>query len=241
MTPEEARSVLSRASRVAVLTGAGVSAESGIPTFRDAQTGLWARFTPEDLASPAAYARDPLFVWSWYAERYAKCRACEPNDAHRALAALEARVGNGFLLATQNVDGLHVRAGSRRFVELHGNLATSRCETCGHVEPLPAPAGFTPPPTCEVCGGRGRPNVVWFGETLPPAALERAWAAFEEAEVALVLGTSGVVEPAASLGRVAKWAGATVIEINPDETPLTPYADLSLRTGASEGMRTLMD
>lgn len=236
---EEARARLALASRVAVLTGAGVGAESGIPTFRDAQTGLWARFSPEELASPVAYARDPLFVWRWYEERYAVCARSEPNAAHGALAELERRVGEGFLLATQNVDGLHARAGSRQLVELHGSLHTARCERCGHIADLPPPGQFTPPPTCSVCGSRMRPNVVWFGEVLPEAALERAWEAFSYAEVALVIGTSGVVEPAAGLGRVAQRAGAYLIEVNPQETPLTPYADFSLRLGAGEGLDRL--
>ena len=237
---EEARARLAHASRVAVLTGAGVSAESGVSTFRDAQTGLWARFSPQELASPAAYARDPLFVWRWYAQRYAVCSGAERNAAHGALADLERRVGKHFLLVTQNVDGLHARAGSARLVELHGNLGTARCEVCGHVAALPPPAEFTPPPPCPACGSRMRPNVVWFGEALPEAALERARSAFSAAEVALVIGTSGVVEPAAGLGHVARRAGAYLIEINPQATPLTPFADLSLRLGAGEGLRSLL-
>lgn len=241
MQPNEARRLLSRAARVVVLTGAGVSAESGIPTFRDAQTGLWARFSPEELASPRAYARDPDLVWTWYAERYRTCAAAGPNGAHRALAALEDRVGDGFLLATQNVDGLHARAGSRRLVELHGNLATGRCERCRHVQPLPPAADFAPPPTCERCGSRMRPNVVWFGESLPEAALERAWEAFRTAEVALVVGTSAVVQPAASLGLLAQEAGAVLIEVNLEETPLSAWADLSLRAGAAAGLAALLE
>lgn len=241
MDLQAARARLSTATRVAVLTGAGVSAESGIPTFRDAQTGLWARFTPEDLASPRAYARDPDFVWSWYAERYATCLACGPNAAHRALARLEQQVGAGFNLVTQNVDGLHARAGSRNLTELHGNLASARCERCGHVQALPSPAEFTPPSTCERCSSRARPNIVWFGELLPEQALETAWAAFEAAEVALVIGTSSLVQPAASLGLLAKQAGAYLIEVNPDETPLTLHADLHLRSGAVAAMALLLD
>ena len=240
MTLQRAREALRDASRVAVLTGAGVSAESGIPTFRDAQTGMWARFTPEDLASPGAYARDPLFVWSWYAERYRNCQDARPNDAHHALAQLERDKQDGFFLATQNVDGLHWRAGSTRLVELHGNLNTARCERCGHVQDLPPPESFRPPPACEQCGARGRPNIVWFGELLPEHALQRAWQAFEEADVALIIGTSAVVEPAASLGRVAKWAGAYLIEVNPEDTPLTAYADTTLRASATQGLRQLM-
>jgi len=237
----EARARLRAASRLVVLTGAGVSAQSGIPTFRDAQTGLWARFTPEDLASPDAYARDPLFVWTWYAERYATCEQAAPNAAHAALARLEHAKGDGFLLVTQNVDGLHARAGNRRVIELHGNLRTGRCEACASVQRLPPPAEFTPPPTCGACGSRMRPNVVWFGELLPERALQRAWEAFAQSEAALVVGTSGVVEPAASLARVARAYGATVIEVNPTETPLTAHADYAFRGAATDGLSALLD
>ncbi len=224
---------------MAVLTGAGVSAESGIPTFRGAG-GLWEGFRPEELATPAAYARDPEKVWRWYAMRYTQVMAAEPNPAHLRLAELEQRKGDGFLLVTQNVDGLHLRAGSRRVVELHGSITRARCERCGHRQPLPPPDAFTPPPVCERCGGRMRPDVVWFGEFLDAELLARAERAFMTAEVALVIGTSAVVEPAASLGRAAKASGAYLIEINPEPTPLTPLADLSLRTSASEGLKTLL-
>ena len=236
---EEARERLQRAERVAVLTGAGISAESGIPTFRGSG-GLWEGFRPEELATPEAYARDPEKVWRWYAMRYAQVMEAEPNEAHRLLAELERAKGRGFLLVTQNVDGLHARAGSQRLVELHGNITRARCERCGHRQPLPPPDRFVPPPTCERCGGRMRPDVVWFGEFLDADHLAQAERAFMTADVALVIGTSAVVEPAASLGRAAKASGAYLIEINPEPTPLTPLADLSLRTSASEGLRALL-
>ncbi|WP_287409960.1 NAD-dependent deacylase [Oceanithermus sp.] len=239
MEVQEARRRLAAARRVAVLTGAGVSAESGIPTFRGAG-GLWEGFRPEELATPAAYARDPEKVWRWYAMRYAQVMEAEPNPAHRRLAELERQKGEGFLLVTQNVDGLHLRAGSRRVVELHGSIARARCERCGHRRPLPPPAEFAPPPICERCGGRMRPDVVWFGEFLDAELLARAERAFMTAEVALVIGTSAVVEPAASLGRIAKSAGAYLIEVNPEPTPLTPLADLSLRAGAARGLERLL-
>ena len=232
---DEARARLQAASRVAVLTGAGISAESGVPTFRGSG-GLWEGYRPEELATPAAYARDPEKVWHWYAWRYRQVMEAEPNTAHYLLARLEEEKGDGFLLVTQNVDGLHQRAGNRRLVELHGSITRARCERCGHRQPLPPPAEFTPPPVCERCGSRMRPDVVWFGEFLDADLLARAERAFMTAEVTLVIGTSAVVEPAASLGRVAKAAGAYLIEINPEATPLTPLADLSLRTGASEGL-----
>ncbi|GAA5514629.1 NAD-dependent protein deacylase Sir2 [Deinococcus carri] len=240
MNLPEARAALASARRVAVLTGAGVSAESGIPTFRDAQTGHWARFRPEDLASPEAYRRDPETVWQWYAGRYADVSRAQPNEAHRLLAELERAKGAGFFLATQNVDGLHTRAGSERLVELHGNLTTARCEGCGIVTPLPAPDTFTPPPTCPVCAARMRPNIVWFGEYLPEDALEAATHAFQEADVALIVGTSGVVYPAAGLAFETRREGGVVIEVNPEETELTPYMDHSVRDVASKGLAALL-
>ncbi len=227
---------LHSASRVAVLTGAGISAESGIPTFRDAQTGLWAQYNPEDLASPEAYAANAKLVWDWYAWRFEICINANPNPAHEKLAALEHRTPE-FLLVTQNVDGLHARAGSERLVELHGNILKARCENCSSRFKLEH--GFEIPPKCPSCSSRARPNVVWFGEQLPRRELERAQNAFQTCEIALVIGTSGVVEPAASLGRMAKNRGAFLIELNPLETPLSSFADVSIRAGAVAGLELL--
>ena len=246
MNLQEAAALLHTARRVVVMTGAGVSAESGIPTFRDAQTGHWARFRPEDLASPEAYWRDPETVWDWYAGRYRDVMAALPNRGHVLIAQLErcklAQHGEGaFTLVTQNVDGLHLRAGSRPPLELHGNLTHGRCEACEMVQPLPTPETFVPPPTCTRCGSRMRPNVVWFGEMLPQDVLEAAQLAFERADVALVIGTSSQVYPAAGLAGETLRRGGTVTEINPDETPLTPHASFSLRTTASAGLAALMD
>lgn len=241
MNLAEARAALRSARRVAVLTGAGVSAESGIPTFRDALAGHWARFRPEDLASPGAYHRDPETVWEWYAGRYADVTRAQPNAAHHLLARLEHEKGEGFLLATQNVDGLHARAGSERLVELHGNLTTARCEVCGTVAPLPVPEAFTPPPSCPVCASRMRPNIVWFGEFLPEKALEAATLAFQEAEVSLIVGTSGVVYPAAGLALETRREGGVVIEVNPEETELTPSLSFSVRDVASRGLAGLLE
>lgn len=235
----EAQAALTSAGRVAVLTGAGVSAESGIPTFRDAQTGHWARFKPEDLASPAAYNRDPEMVWEWYAGRYRDVLRAKPNQAHYLLAQLERKKGDGFLLATQNVDGLHARAGSVRLVELHGNLLSARDEQTGEVVPLPAPERLQTPPMSPT-GNRMRPNVVWFGEFLPEEALLTATRAFAAAEVALIIGTSGLVYPAAGLALKTLERGGIVIEINPDETELTPHLSLSLRETASNGLGMLV-
>lgn len=236
---KEARARLNQAQRIAVLTGAGVSKPSGIPTFRDA-AGLWRGFNPEEYASPQAYARDPQKVWGWYAWRYQQVCQAQPNPAHLRLVELEHRVGEDFLLVTQNVDGLHARAGSQRLVELHGNLTQGRCEVCGHRFALPAPETFTPPPQCPRCGARARPDVVWFGERLPPGAFETAEQAFRDCEVALILGTSGEVEPAAGLGRLAAYSGAYLVEINPEPTPLSSLASSSLRMGAVEGLEALM-
>lgn len=239
MKLDEARALLAGAGRVAVLTGAGISAESGIPTFQDAQTGHWARFRPEDLASPEAYWRDPELVWDWYAGRYRDVMAAQPNSGHTRLAVLEQQVGAGYTLITQNVDGLHQRAGSMAPLELHGNLTHFRCEACSMVSPLPAPDDFAPPPRCPVCGGRGRPNVVWFGEYLPEDVLARAQQACATAEVTLVIGTSSQVYPAADLARLTLRGGGTVIEINPDVTPLTAQAHLHLALGAGAALAEL--
>jgi NAD-dependent deacetylase len=223
---------LSVSRRILALTGAGVSAESGVPTFRGAE-GLWRRFRPEDLASPEAFARDPKLVWEWYASRRERLAPLRPNAAHAALAVLEARVP-GFLLATQNVDGLHAAAGSRAMVELHGNIWRLRCvAACSEPRedrriPLPEL-----PPRCG-CGALLRPDVVWFGEALDERAVEKAIQAAESAEVVLVIGTSSLVYPAAALPQVAHAHGAFVIEVNPQETPLTPSVDVSLRGKAAE-------
>ena len=229
----EAKRLLKAARAIAALTGAGISAESGIPTFRGEQ-GLWRSYRPEDLATPQAYAADPELVWDWYKMRLNTILAAEPNDAHRMLAGLEPRL----TLVTQNVDGLHARAGSSP-LELHGNLTHSRCEVCGALDELEP--NFNVPPTCSRCGNRARPNVVWFGEGLPRDTFERAVRAFANADVALIIGTSGVVEPAASLARLAKTEGAFVIKVNPELTPLSELANLSLRMSAVTGLRWLLE
>jgi NAD-dependent deacetylase len=226
---------LEQAVTIAVLTGAGISAESGIPTFRSA-SGLWKNYRAEDLATPKAYAKNPLLVWEWYKLRFETVMAAQPNAAHHALVRLAQE--KSLTLVTQNVDGLHERAGSKEVLELHGNITKSRCERCGFSEPLQI--GFEIPPLCKRCGSSTRPNVVWFGEPLPQDIFQKAVSAFAACDVALVIGTSGIVEPAASLARLAKQQGAFVIEINPDETPLSFVADLSLRTSASEGMKKLL-
>ena len=210
--PAAALDALRAARHVAVLTGAGVSAESGIPTFRDALTGLWSRFRAEELATPEAFARDPALVWSWYRWRRERVLAAEPNPGHRALAELEGKVPL-LTLITQNVDGLHQRAGSRAVIELHGNIVRARCTREGTV--AEAWVECEPgPPSCARCGAPLRPDVVWFGESLPEAALAQAWEAARSCDVMLSVGTSNLVQPAASLPWVAVDAGATVIVVN---------------------------
>lgn len=222
---------LHRARRIAVLTGAGISAESGVPTFRDAQTGLWAQYDPHELATPQAFARDPKRVWEWYAWRRELVGRAQPNPGHLALAQLEARLsaaGGRFTLITQNVDGLHQRAGSRAVIELHGNLRRSRCSQEGVVVEAWPETGDVPP-RCPRCGAPLRPDVVWFNEALPPQALSAAVEAARAAEVFFSIGTSSLVEPAASLPFEALRAGASVVEVNPQRTPLSAHAAFNLR------------
>ncbi|MEM0963613.1 MAG: NAD-dependent deacylase [Bacteroidota bacterium] len=206
---------LAQARRVAVLTGAGISAESGVPTFRD-PGGLWQRFRPEELANVEAFLANPELVQGWYAHRRQVVEEVVPNDGHRALAALEQWVvgrGGEFLLATQNVDGLHQRAGSERVVELHGSITRTHCIDC-HT-PADASAAEGGPLTCEACGGLVRPDVVWFGEMLPEEAIGEAQLAAAACDVFLSIGTSAVVYPAAGLPLIARQAGAYVAEVNP--------------------------
>lgn len=219
------------ARRICVLTGAGISAESGIPTFRSAG-GLWREFRAEQLATPEAFRRDPKLVWEWYDWRRGLVLAAQPNAGHLALAEFERRRPDGFTLVTQNVDGLHDRAGSRTVFKLHGDLWTLRCLGCGEEtrdERVPLPEL---PPRCECCGGMLRPGVVWFGEALPEAALNAAFQAASTCDVMLVVGTSSQVYPAAALGPLARQAGARLIEVNVEETPHSGLSDVSLRGSA---------
>jgi NAD-dependent deacetylase len=216
--------LLRRARRITVLTGAGVSAESGLPTFRDPLTGLWARYRPEELATPEAFLRDPRLVWSWYGTRREAARRAEPNPGHLAIARLEALAQ--VTLVTQNVDGLHRRAGSRDPIELHGSLFRTRCSADGreHEEGVDAELAAGRLPRCPDCGALLRPGVVWFGESLPPAALERARAAAQGCDLLLSAGTSHQVYPAAALPGLAAAAGAAVIvvDLNPAPSGLPP-------------------
>jgi NAD-dependent deacetylase len=228
---ELARECLAAASTVAVLTGAGISAESGIHTFRGSG-GLWRNFRPEDLATREAFARDPRLVWEWYNWRREIIARAEPIPAHRALARLEAAKPR-FTLITQNVDGLHEAAGSRRILKLHGDIWQLRCTVCG-ADWIDRSAPLrTIPPLC-ACGGLARPAVVWFGEMLPREILREAERAAALAEVFLVIGTSAVVYPAAGFAPSAKASGATVIEINLELTPFSGLSDFALHGEAGE-------
>jgi NAD-dependent deacetylase len=227
----QVREWLKHARSIAVLTGAGVSAESGVPTFRG-NNGLWKQYRAEDLATPGAFARDPKLVWEWYDWRRGLIAQAKPNAGHRALVDLEQRVSS-FTLITQNVDGLHDLAGSRNVLEVHGSIWNLRCTKCQREctdrrTPLPEI-----PPKCE-CGALLRPGVVWFGESLPPKIWQNAEAAARAAEVFLLIGTSAVIYPAAGLAQIAKASGARVVEINIAETVLSDGIDEFLQGPSGE-------
>lgn len=239
--PAEALERLREADSVLVLTGAGMSAESGIPTFRDALSGHWSRFRPEELATPEAFRANPARVWDWYEERRAGVRATAPHAGHHALADLET-VLRSLVVVTQNVDGFHQLAGSTDVIELHGNILRSVCSETGRVidDGWLATQEGRPPPSPHHSKGLARPDVVWFGESLPEDALARAWQLAEAADVLLSVGTSTLVQPAASLPLPALERGAYVIEINPDRTPLSGQADLALSLAAGAALPALL-
>jgi NAD-dependent deacetylase len=230
-------SALATARSVFVLTGSGISSESGLPTFRGVD-GLWRTHRVEVLASAAGFARDPELVWTWYNERRAAHLAAEPNAGHRALAELQARI-HDMTLATQNVDSLHARAGSRDVLELHGSLREARCDRCGARRTLDRALDRSE--IGHACGGRFRPDIVWFGESLPANVFERAARAAARADVVLVIGTSGMVNPAASLATLAPKPDALVVEVNPDETAITPRADVAIRDRAARALPALLE
>jgi NAD-dependent deacetylase len=241
-----ARAALQGAGHVAVLTGAGMSAESGIPTFRDALTGFWANFNPEELASVEGFRADPARVYRWYAERRDGVRRAEPNAGHRALAGWGRRHPGRMTVITQNVDDLHQRAGQPQVIRLHGDILADQwlepCRQSGHAgRPCdPAIAEGGPPPRCARCGNLARPAVVWFGEMLPEAALARAEALAEQCELMLVVGTSGAVWPAAGLAMQARRSGARVVIVNPAPSEIDGAAHLVLRGTAAQVLPRLL-
>ena len=239
---DRAAGLLRDARRVCVLTGAGISAESGIPTFRDAQQGLWASYDPMQLATPEGFAEDPELVWRWYESRRESIRSAQPNPGHYALAELASRI-DALTLVTQNVDGLHQRAGSTDVIEYHGNILRDRC-TVEHRVVERAPGNDEPGtpslPRCKGCGALLRPDVVWFGEIIPQDALLLADAAAAECDLFLSVGTSSLVYPAAGLADAALRSAARVIEINPNPTDLSRRADIVLRGPSGELLPALL-
>lgn len=235
--PSELKALVGEARRVVVVTGAGISAESGVPTFREVQTGLWERFSAQDLATPEAFEADPALVWTWYRWRQSLIRAVEPNPGHRAIAEWQQREGVELTVSTQNVDDLHERAGAEVLAHLHGSIFAHRCFDCDQPAELPdaqydgfeAPPAAEEPARCEHCGGWIRPGVVWFGEMLPGDAFEQTAEAVRAADLVLVAGTSGIVQPAASLPLLALERGTPLIEVNPEETEISEVMDHCVR------------
>lgn len=236
---DELASILQQSRAVVVLTGAGISAESGVPTFRGNE-GIWAKFRPEDLATMSAFIANAKLVWEWYNWRRELIRQVKPNPGHYALVEL-AKWFPSFTLVTQNVDGLHRQAGSESVLELHGNILHNKCADCNR--PIGEGDDIDPAaiPTCQVCGGKVRPDVVWFGEQLPEETIEAAFEAAEAADLFFSIGTSALVHPAATLPVIAKRHGAVLVEVNPDETPLTPMADFYFPAKAGELLPQLVE
>lgn len=251
--PEDVVALARQARKVVVLSGAGISAESGVPTFREVQTGLWERFSAQDLATPEAFESDPALVWTWYRWRQALVQAVEPNAGHLAIAEWQQTLRNqGGLLtvATQNVDDLHERAGAQVLAHLHGNITAHKCADCHAPIHLPPPAydGFEAPgeseepPFCPACSeGMARPDIVWFGEMLPMDAFEATAEAIRAADLVMVVGTSGIVQPAASLPLLALERGTPLVEVNPAETELSETMDSVLRGPSGEMLPALLE
>jgi len=229
--------VLARSRSVVVSTGAGISKESGIPTFRDAPNALWANYDPETLATPEGFRQNPPLVWRWYGDRRSMIASASPNKGHEALAEMEPMFED-FMLVTQNIDNLHREAGSINLVEIHGNIFKYKCFDAGHpIDELPD--DDREPPLCE-CGSMIRPDIVWYGEMLPEEGLDRTMRALQSCDTALVVGTSGTVHPASAFAAVAKQSGATVIEVNPEATPITEIADVFVKSTAAGALNEIV-
>jgi NAD-dependent deacetylase len=237
--PPELIQSLNPSLSVAVLTGAGISAESGVKTFREAQTGLWSRYDPSQLATPEAFKRDPQLVWEWYTWRRELISVAQPNPGHFALVEMGTYFSE-FTLITQNVDGLHRRAGSRSLIELHGDISRTKC-SIENVQVSKWSETGEIPPRCPRCGGQLRPDVVWFGENLPEKELKNAFQVASSCQLFFSIGTSSLIEPAASLPFHALQKGAKVIEINIDQTPLTANADWHLSAPAGQVLPVLVE
>lgn len=238
---EEAARKLAGVKRLVVLTGAGVSKESGIPTFREAQAGLWARYDPMEMATQEGFLRNPKLVWEWYEYRFGMVASAQPNAGHRAIAELE-QIIPSVAVVTQNIDGLHQAGGSSNVIELHGSIRRYKCLSGRHTGFSPADlAGLDKPPRCPHCGDLLRPDVVWFGEYLAEDVLATAFALSEQCDAMLVVGTSGVVQPAAALPFVAACAGALVIDVNPDRDEIAHMADVFLQGTGGAVLPSLLD
>lgn len=247
MIPATLLNALRSARHVVVFTGAGVSAESGIPTFRDSLTGLWERFDAASLATPDAFRQDPALVWGWYEWRRMKVLQAQPNPAHRAIAELSLHIPR-LTLVTQNVDDLHERAGSTDVIHLHGSLHQPRCFDCARTPDAPLGMPAEPeagrhlePPRCAHCGGQLRPGVVWFGESLPARALDAAFAAAQACDLLISVGTSGVVYPAAQVPGLAWESGAVVVHVNPQAQSDRREREYALAGAAGEQLPALLD
>lgn len=236
---EELTSIIQQSRNGVVLTGAGISAESGVPTFRGNE-GIWEKFRPEDLATMSAFIANSKLVWEWYNWRRDLIRQVKPNAGHYALVEL-GRWFPSFTLITQNVDNLHRLAGSEDVLEIHGNMLRNKCADCARAIELENDVDPSSIPTCPACGGKIRPDVVWFGEMLPEETIDAAFEAAEQADIFFSIGTSALVHPAATLPVVAKRHGAVLVEINPDETPLTGLADFYFPQKSGEILPMLVE
>lgn len=242
---EKVARLIATARQIAILTGAGVSQESGVPTFRDALDGLWAQYDPQQLATPQAFLQDPALVWDWYQFRRGLVRDAKPNGGHLALAQIEQRKPNTWII-TQNVDDLHEQAGSQNIIHLHGNIAQSKCfKDCQGMPTVidvnALPDADASPPECPHCGANVRPDIVWFGEPLPSDAMVSAFNLMYQSDLVIVVGTSGLVSPASDLPYHAKRNGATIIEVNPDQTALSHLADHKLEAPSGAVLPLVME